>query len=60
LTGARVDDLFSFRFRVDDDVLTVKELKFKGSADDFLQGRFTRKTPEKEAKPREPKKDSAG
>jgi hypothetical protein len=38
-----IDDLFSFRYRVDDEVLTIKDMKWKGVAgkgDLVLQGRF--------------------
>jgi hypothetical protein len=48
-----IDDLFSFRFRVDDDILTIKEMKLKGGAargDLVLQGRFKRV---EEARPKE-------
>lgn len=44
--GMSVDDLFSFRFRVDDDILTIKETKTKtsgGRGELLLHGRFKKK-----------------
>jgi hypothetical protein len=44
--GIDVDDLFSVRFRVDDDILTLKEPKAKtagGRSGSFLKGRFKKK-----------------
>jgi hypothetical protein len=46
-----VDDLFSFRFRVDDDILTIKEAKAKvagGRGEFVLQGRFKKKADPRE------------
>jgi hypothetical protein len=52
MTGGKVkanlpeeDDTFSFRFRVDDDLLTVKELKGKGFEElkKYAQGRYRRR-----------------
>lgn len=46
-----IDDLFSFRFRVDGDILTVKDVRLKGgpNKDSLLAGRFKKAADQRDA-----------